>query len=88
MTEILYIRFRNLSFEGCIYFPMPFSIRDDDVKDLADELQRLTRGKNRTDTIRRALEAQIDIAKRSSPLHTRVELLQERARAVHAAGSA
>ncbi len=55
---------------------MPFSIKDDEVKDLADELQNLIGAKNRTDTIRRALKTQITIARRSPDLHSVVELLQ------------
>lgn len=62
---------------------MPFSIKDDKVKDLADELQHLTGAESRTDAIRRGLKAQIEIAKSKSSLLPRIALIQQRACDLH-----
>ncbi len=61
---------------------MAFSIKDDEVQRLADQLQRLKGYKNRTDTLRRALRAQIKLASQDTPFHQRVEGLQMRATAL------
>ena len=61
---------------------MAFSIKDDEVQRLADELQRLKGYKNRTDTLRQALRAQIKLASQDTPFHQRVEGLQMRATAL------
>lgn len=58
---------------------MAFSIKDDEVQRLADQLQRLKGYKNRTDTLRQALRAQIKLASQDTPFHQRVEGLQIRA---------
>ena len=61
---------------------MAFSIKDDEVQRLADQLQRLKGYKNRTDTLRQALRAQIKLASQDTPFHQRVEGLQLRASAL------
>ncbi len=61
---------------------MAFSIKDDEVQRLADQLQRLKGYKNRTDTLRQALRAQIKLASQDTPFHQRVEGLQIRASAL------
>ena len=61
---------------------MAFSIKDDEVQRLADQLQRLKGYKNRTDTLRQALRAQIKLASQDTPFHQRVEGLQMRASAL------
>lgn len=61
---------------------MAFSIKDDEVQRLADELRRLKGYKNRTETLRKALRAQINLATKSTPFHQRVEGLQMRASAL------
>jgi len=66
---------------------MPFSIRDDEIRDLADELQKLTGAKNRSAAMKQALQAQIKIAKQSKPLHQRVSSLQRRAARLHESGT-
>lgn len=66
---------------------MPFSIRDDEIKDLADELQLLAGAKNRSAVIKLALQEQIKIAKRSKPLSQRLGSFQTRAEKLHLSGS-
>jgi len=66
---------------------MPFSIRDDEIKDLADELKQLTGAENRSAAMKQALRDQIKIAKRSKPLHQRVGALQRQAASLHKSGS-
>ncbi len=61
---------------------MAFSIKDDEVQRLADQLQRLKGYKNRTDTLRQALRDQIKLATQDTPFHQRVEGLQMRASAL------
>lgn len=51
---------------------MPLFIRDDEVDALAEEVQRLTRAKTKTEAVRRALEAQIREARRALPLQERL----------------
>ncbi len=63
-----------------IHCVMPFSIKDDDIKDLADEVQRMMGWPSRTDTIRQALKAQKEAATQSTPLQSRILTLQRRAR--------
>ena len=66
---------------------MPFSISDDEIKDLADELKHLTGAKNRSAAMKQALQDQIKIAKRSKPLQHRMSSLQRRAALLHSSGS-
>ena len=61
---------------------MAFSIKDEEVQRLADQLQRLKGYKNRTDTLRQALRAQIELATQATPFHQRVVVLQMRASAL------
>lgn len=51
---------------------MPLFIRDDEVDALAEEAQRLTKAKTKTETVRRALQAQIREARRALPLRERL----------------
>ncbi len=46
---------------------MPLYIRDDAVDALAEEARRLTHAKTKTEAVRRALEAQIAVAKARPP---------------------
>ena len=61
---------------------MAFSIKDEEVQRLADQLQRLKGYNSRTDTLRQALRAQIKLASQDTPFHQRVEGLQMRASAL------
>jgi len=66
---------------------MPFSIRDDRIRDLAEELKQLTGATDRTAAIKVALQDQIKIAKRSKPLQQRISSLQRRAAILHSSGT-
>lgn len=67
---------------------MPFSIRDDETKDLADELKQLTSAKNRSAAIKAALKAQIKLAAKPITFQSRIEVLQNRAASLSGDGSA
>ena len=59
---------------------MPLFIRDNAVNEMADKLAHLMGG-NKTDAVRRALEAQIAALEQCETLTQRVARLQARARA-------
>ncbi len=67
---------------------MPFSIRDDEIRVLADELKKLTSAKNRSAAIKAALKAQIKLAEKPITFHSRIEGLQDRAASLRGDGSA
>lgn len=59
---------------------MPLFIRDEGVNDLADKFAKLT-GKNKTEAVRMALEAQIDAYRNHETLADRIAQVQEKAAA-------
>lgn len=52
---------------------MPLFIRDPEVDALAEEVRRLTKVKTKTEAVRRALQAQLEEARRALPLRERLE---------------
>lgn len=51
---------------------MALFIRDPEVDDLAEEVRRLTKAKTKTEAVRRALQAQLEEARRALPLRERL----------------
>ena len=51
---------------------MALVIRDAEVDALAEEVRRLTKAKTKTEAVRRALEAQLAHARRTTPLADRL----------------
>ncbi len=51
---------------------MALFIRDAEVDALADEVRRLTKAKTKTEAVRRALQAQLDAARRALPIRERL----------------
>jgi antitoxin VapB len=52
---------------------MALFIRDPEVDALAEEVRKLTKTKTKTEAVRRALQAQLDEARRALPLSERLE---------------
>jgi len=58
---------------------MPLYIRDDQVDDLAVRFMKLTGAKSKTDAVRNALMAQLEVVSNQKPLLERLEPILERA---------
>lgn len=58
---------------------MPLYIRDDQVDDLAVRFMKLTGAKSKTDAVRNALMAQLEVVSNQKPLLERLEPILKRA---------
>ena len=57
---------------------MSLYIRDDEVDALAKKVQQVTKARNKTEAVRRALQNELARAQQSIPLKERVKKLQDR----------
>ncbi len=61
---------------------MPLYIRDDQVDDLAVRFMKLTGAKSKTDAVRKALMAQLEVVANEKPLLERIQPILKRVKTV------